>query len=76
MNIIAHSMGGKVAMWLALTYPEIVKKLVVVDIAPVTYEHDFSDVLNGFKSVPLHLLNSRQHADDYLSELIHDKSLR
>lgn len=34
VNIIAHSMGGKVAMWLALTHPEIVKKLVVVDIAP------------------------------------------
>lgn len=76
VNIIAHSMGGKVAMWLALTYPEIIKKLVVVDIAPVTYEHDFSDVLNAFQSIPLHLLNSRQHADDYLSELIHDRSLR
>ena len=76
VNIIAHSMGGKVAMWLALSHPEIVKKLVVVDIAPVTYEHDFSDVLNGFQSIPLHRIKSRQDADGYLSELIHDSSLR
>ncbi|MCU7938797.1 MAG: alpha/beta fold hydrolase [gamma proteobacterium symbiont of Bathyaustriella thionipta] len=76
VNIIAHSMGGKVAMWLALTHPEVVKKLVVVDIAPVSYAHDFSDVLNGFKSIPLHLIKSRQDADGYLSQIIDDSSLR
>src|SRR5690554_6843100 len=36
-HILGHSMGGKVAMQLALTQPERVRSLVVVDIAPVTY---------------------------------------
>lgn len=76
VNIIAHSMGGKAAMWLALSHPEIVKKLIIVDIAPVTYQHDFSDVLNGFQSIPLHLIKSRQDADGYLSKIIHERSLR
>ena len=35
--VIGHSMGGKVAMTLALESPESVGRLVVVDIAPVSY---------------------------------------
>lgn len=76
VNIIAHSMGGKVAMWLALTCPEVISKLIVVDIAPVTYEHDFSDVLSAFQAVPLQQINSRQDAERYLSKTIHERSLR
>lgn len=37
--VVGHSMGGKVAMHLALTQPELVGALVVVDVAPVTYAH-------------------------------------
>lgn len=35
--MVGHSMGGKVAMELALEYPHRVSELVIVDIAPVTY---------------------------------------
>jgi len=76
VTIVAHSMGGKAAMWLALTYPEVVHKLVVVDIAPVSYQHNFSEVLSGFKAVPLQLIKSRQEADEFLSELLDDSHLR
>ncbi len=76
VDIIAHSMGGKTAMWLALCHPEIVRKLVIVDIAPVSYQHNFSDVLNAFQSVPLELIQSRQDADNYLAKTIEEKSLR
>src|SRR3954454_798882 len=36
-DVLGHSMGGKVAMMLALTRPELVSRLVVADIAPVSY---------------------------------------
>jgi esterase len=76
VNMIAHSMGGKVAMWLALNHPELIQKLVVVDIAPVTYRHDFSDVLAAFNVVPLTKIQSRQEADEYLSQAISQSDLR
>jgi len=76
ITIVAHSMGGKAAMWLALNYPDVVHKLIVVDIAPVSYKHRFSEVLAGFKAVPLSLIKSRQEADDYLSALLDDRHLR
>ena len=36
-TVIGHSMGGKTAMQFALTYPDMVEKLVVVDIGPQQY---------------------------------------
>lgn len=36
-HLLGHSMGGKVAMQMALSYPERINKLIVADIAPVTY---------------------------------------
>lgn len=75
-RFIAHSMGGKVAMWLALTTPERVSKLVVVDIAPVRYQHDFSQVLNALQAVPLDKINSRKEADQYLAKYLSQPGLR
>lgn len=34
-NIIAHSFGGRVAIWLAANFPEMVKKLVLIDSAGI-----------------------------------------
>jgi len=76
VRIIAHSMGGKVALWLALTRPELIEKLVVVDIAPVSYAHSFEDVLAGFDAVPLASIHSRQDADIHMAKIIKEHSLR
>lgn len=44
--IIGHSMGGKVSMVVALTRPELVERLLVLDIAPVHYNHDYLNYVN------------------------------
>lgn len=75
-RFIAHSMGGKAAMWLALTQPQRVQKLVVVDIAPVNYRHNFSTVLNAFDAVPLERISSRKEADQYLAQYLSEPDLR
>ena len=37
--LLGHSMGGKTAMQLALQFPDGIAALIVVDIAPVCYDH-------------------------------------
>jgi len=74
--LLGHSMGGKVAMQLALSYPDTVRQLVVVDIAPVHYQHNFDEVLAGLYHVPLDSVDSRKQADQYLAEKITTVSLR
>ena len=51
IDIIGHSMGGKVAMLLAATYPELIRKLVVADIGPKYYAPHHQDILSGLNSV-------------------------
>jgi pimeloyl-ACP methyl ester carboxylesterase len=61
--LVGHSMGGKIAMQLALHRPQRVAGLAVVDMAPVRYGHDFGAVLAAFRAVDLHNIGSRADAD-------------
>ncbi len=65
-----HSMGGKVGMYLALNYPEVIKKLVVVDIAPITYSLWHQQIFHALFSLPLSEIASRRDADELLAEHI------
>lgn len=76
-HIIGHSMGGKTAMLLALTQPELLDKLVVVDIAPKSYDRpQFKSFLKQLLSVDLEGLHSRAEADERLSEKIKAPAIR
>ena len=48
-HLIGHSMGGKVAMTFALSYPEKVKKLIVADIGTVTYNEKHQTIMKEMK---------------------------
>lgn len=74
--ILGHSMGGKVAMEFALRNPERVEKLIVVDIAPVTYPAHHSDVFAGIRSIDLKQLQSRSQADQQLSQSVDSAGVR
>ncbi len=73
--IVGHSMGGKVAMTAALTQPERFSALVVVDIAPVDYEHDFNRYIEAMLSLNLQTLKSRAQAETALAEVIDNISV-
>lgn len=75
-KVLGHSMGGKVAMQLALNHPERVDQLIVVDMAPVTYAHNFNDILAALRSIPLDTVSSRNEADEILKKKIDVLSLR
>lgn len=75
-HILGHSMGGKVAMQLALNHADYVKKLIVVDIAPVRYPRQHDNVFEGLRSIDLAALKSRNDADEQLAAHIPEASVR
>lgn len=75
-TLVGHSMGGKVAMQFALTTPLRVDRLVVVDIAPVTYTHDYRAVLDAFAAVDLATLTGRADAERQMAAHLAAPGLR
>ncbi|WP_415902870.1 alpha/beta fold hydrolase [Neptuniibacter sp. QD29_5] len=75
-HIIGHSMGGKAAMQFAITHPELIAKLVIVDIAPVEYTPHHDDVFKGLFSVDLASLKSRSDADKQLADYVDELGVR
>lgn len=76
MDVVGHSMGGKAAMWLALTRPQHVNRLVVLDIAPVTYDHDQHGPLEAARGLDVRGVSLRSEADRRLSETIAEPGVR
>lgn len=75
-GLLGHSMGGKVAMWLALTAPGRVDKLIVADIAPVSYKHSFDNTVLALKALPLSEITNRKQAETLLASRIPELSYR
>ena len=75
-DVMGHSMGGKAAMVLALTRPDLVRRLVVADIAPVAYTHSHDGLISAMQALDLEGLTSRAEADRRLSERVPDPATR
>lgn len=75
-HLLGHSMGGKTAMQLALNHSQRVGKLIVADIAPVTYPHSHSEVLQGLTTVAEASVRSRQQAGEILAQRVSDSGVR
>lgn len=70
-SVIGHSMGGKVAMQLALI-SERVEQLVVLDIAPFAYqERHHDEIFKALIAVQNAQIQSRQQAVEIMREYIH-----
>ena len=75
-TIIGHSMGGKTAMQFAMTYPDMVEKLVVLDITPRKYEAAHIGILNALNQVPIEQISNRFEADSILANDISEYNIR
>jgi pimeloyl-ACP methyl ester carboxylesterase len=89
VTLVGHSMGGKVAMTLALRRPDLVRALVVVDIAPVEYPIEgsrtddedeeaspFGAFIAAMKAMDLDALETRADADDALRSAVPSRMVR
>lgn len=75
-TIIGHSMGGKVAMQLALSHPEMVDRLVVVDMEPGKAEDNHSSIFRALLDLDLSKMASRTQIESYLTDRIPDTGTR
>jgi len=75
-HFLGHSMGGKIAMRCALSFPEKVDKLIVADIAPVEYPPHHNQIIEGLKSIDLSITQNRKDADTQLAQYVENVGVR
>ena len=78
VTLVGHSLGGKVAMVLALRRPELVRRLCVVDIAPVDYggSTQFATYVAAMHGLDLDAIGRRSEADEALTSSVPDRTVR
>jgi len=76
VHIVGHSLGGKVAMQLALDRPGQVRSLVVADIAPVAYPAQHDAVFAALEAVARAAPESRDAALACLGEHIEEAAVQ
>lgn len=64
--LIGHSMGGKASMVLALTQPDLIAKLLVLDIAPIAYDRDYDHYVAALRNAGVSRAKRRSEIDALL----------
>lgn len=77
VHLVGHSMGGKASMVLSLSKDsDLVADLVIVDIAPVRYEHDYTGYISAMRGVDFDAVTRRAEVEDALSSGVSEKGIR
>ncbi len=76
VDLLGHSMGGKVAMAMATLRPDRVSRLLVADIAPVPYPPHHRSLVAAMQAIPLHPGLTRADADAALVPAARDAGVR
>jgi len=72
VNILGHSMGGKVAMLFAVMHPVRVDKLIIADISPKFYNPHHENILAALNEVNFSIHNTRKKVEETLKLYIHE----
>ena len=75
VDLLGHSMGGKAAMVAALGGANL-RRLIVADIAPVSYGHTQQHHIDALQALPLSKIITRTDADKFLATTVEDPTIR
>ncbi|MAQ45753.1 MAG: alpha/beta hydrolase [Confluentimicrobium sp.] len=75
-DLLGHSMGGKATMQLALTRGDLIRRLIIADIAPVAYNHSQRHLVHAMQGLDLSAVTTRGEANERLAALIEDERVR
>ncbi len=73
INLLGHSMGGKMAMTFANEYPHLLKKLMVADISPDEYAPGHAIYFKALLEIDQHRIEKREEAENILRNHIQDQ---
>ncbi len=73
VSLLGHSMGGKVAMLFAVTYPEIVNKIIIADIGPKFYKPHHQQILAALNAVNFSIYDTRKKVEEVLKMYISEE---
>jgi pimeloyl-ACP methyl ester carboxylesterase len=76
VHLLGHSLGGKTAMKFTELCPDLVDKLIVVDVAPRQYQGEHTPMMDAMLALDFSNLSSRSDVDKALAEKIPDKAVR
>lgn len=71
-HVLGHSMGGKVAMHLALSHPDLIDQLLVADIGTKDYPGGHELILDTLNALPVDQVQSRADAEEFMRRTIHE----
>lgn len=75
-TVLGHSMGGKTAMQAAFSHPDVVERLIVVDMAPKAYSPRHEDLLAALARIDPTTFDDRDDIDEALAEDVPSRSIR
>ncbi|MDR6966542.1 pimeloyl-ACP methyl ester carboxylesterase [Flavobacterium arsenatis] len=76
IDLMGHSMGGKVAMFFAMKYPEKLDKLIIADIGPKYYRQHHQDILGGLNAIDFSVKPERSDVEEILKKYVEDMGTR
>lgn len=70
ITLVGHSMGGKVAMVFAQQWPQLLERLVVVDISPREHENNHGHIIEAFTTTDLSPGRTRKEVEAHIASRV------